>query len=337
MATARPRAHAVMADDAFSLLFDDARRQRFAQLADVPEPMHIADVDDPAFAAALAETEVLITSWGAPEFDAARLARMPRLRAVFHAAGSVREHVSEEFWARGITITSAADANAIPVAEYTLAAILFAGKRALVHVRSQHEDLPWWNGLRDRSIGNLGRAIGIVGFSRTGRRVVEMLHCLDDTEVLVADPFADPAAVAEAGATLVPLADMLPRVDVLSLHAPSLPTTRHMIAAPQLAALRDGATLINTARGSLLDHDALLAECRTGRLDAILDVTEPEPLPASSELRRLPNVAITPHVAGSLGTETRRLTDSALDELEAYVTREPQRHPVHAVDLGKSA
>ncbi|WP_309065577.1 hydroxyacid dehydrogenase [Microbacterium sp.] len=336
-ATNRPRAHAVMADDAFALLFDETRRERFAALADVPAPMHISDVDDPAVADTLAETEVLITSWGAPHFDAARLARMPRLRAVFHAAGSVREHVSDEFWKRGIMITSAADANAVPVVEYTLAAIIFAGKRALVHLRTEFDDARPWNGWAERSIGNVDRTIGIVGFSRIGRRLVEMLRGFDEMDVLVADPFASPDAVRAAGATLVSLHEMLPRVDVLSLHAPALPSTRHMIAGPQLAALRDGATVINTARGALIDHDALLAECRTGRLDAVLDVTEPEPLPASAELRRLPNVAITPHLAGSLGTETRRLTDSALRELEAYIAGEALHYPVEPEDLGRSA
>lgn len=335
---ARPRALAVMASDAYALLFDDARRERLAALTELDGVAHVADIDDPALDSVLAEVEVLITSWGAPAFDAMRLARMPQLKAVFHAAGSVREHVSEEFWARGIVITSAADANAVPVAEFTLAAILLAGKRTLVHVRTPAALHPGWHShLNHANIGNLGRTIGIIGFSRTGRRVVELLRRFDGLDVLVADPFADPAEVEAAGARLLPLPAMLPLVDVLSLHAPALPSTRHMLGAAQLAALRDGATVINTARGSLIDHEALLAECRTGRLDAILDVTEPEPLPVGAELLALPNVAVTPHLAGSLGTETRRLADAALDELEAYVEGRPARHCVDREDLEKSA
>jgi phosphoglycerate dehydrogenase-like enzyme len=163
-----------------------------------------------------------------------------------------------------------------------------------------------------------------------------MLRMLD-VRVLVADPFADPGAVAAAGAELVTLNHLVSQVDVLSLHAPDLPSTHHMIGAAELAALPDGATVINTARGRLLDHDALLAECRTGRLDAVLDVTDPEPLPADSELRRLPNVAITPHIAGSLGTELRRLADSALDELAAFVHGAAPRHPITATDMATTA
>ncbi|MFJ4046277.1 hydroxyacid dehydrogenase [Microbacterium sp. NPDC089987] len=335
MSRIRPRAHAVMDADAFALLFDEPRRDRFASLADVGSRMLITDLDDPAHAALLAETEVLLTSWGAPRLDAERLARMPRLRAVLHAAGSVQHLVSDELWARGIRLTTAADANAMPVAEFTLGAILLAGKRTFTHLRAPHDAT--WNAWTARRIGNVDRTVGIVGFSRIGRRVVELLRPFDGIRPLVADPFADAAAVEAAGATLLPLDEMLPQVDVLSLHAPSLPATRHMIGAAELATLPDGATVINTARGALLDHDALLGECRTGRLDALLDVTEPEPLPADSELRHLPNVAITPHLAGSLGTETRRLADAALNELAAYIAGAPARHPVSRAELAISA
>lgn len=338
MPSSRPRAQAAMSTEAFQLLFDDARRARFEALADVRPPLHISDLNDPHLGDVLSETEVLVTSWGAPRFDAALLDRMPRLRAVFHAAGSIRHLVSEEFWERDIQITTAADANAIPVAEFTLGAILLAGKRALVQLRTPAQLQPeWGRSLNVRAIGNLDRTVGIVGFSRIGRRVTDLLRPFSGLRVLVSDPFADPDDVAAAGAELVPLHEMLPRVAVLSLHAPALPSTRHLISAAELAALPDGATVINTARGSLLDHDALLAQCRVGRLDAILDVTDPEPLPYSSALFELPNVAITPHLAGSLGTETRRLTDSALDELEAFTVGGALRYPVTAASLGTNA
>lgn len=338
MPSSRPRAHAVMSAEAYELLFDEARRHRFAELADVRTPMHIADLTAPGLDELLAEAEVLITSWGAPRFEAPLLDRMPRLRAVFHAAGSIRQHVSEDFWERGIRITTAADANAVPVAEFTLATILLAGKRVFPHVRTPSVAAADWGGnLRDFAIGNLDRTVGLVGFSRIGRRVAELLRPFTGLKVLVADPYADSAEVAAAGAELVALDEMLPRVSVLSLHAPALPSTHHMISVRELAALPDGATVINTARGALLDHDALVAECRTGRLDAVLDVTDPEPLPLDSPLLDLPNVALTPHLAGSLGTETRRLTDSALDELQAYASGVPLLYPMDAVSLARSA
>lgn len=305
------RVRTAMSPDVFELLFDPARLDRLQTL--VPSPPSPIDDGD------LSETEILLTSWGAPRLDAELLDRMPRLRAVVHAAGSVQGLVSDELWERGITVTSAADANAVPVAEYTFASIILAFKRAFVHMRTPSEVLGWGDLVGSPRYGSVGRTVGIVGFSRIGRRVVRMLGQLDDVRILVADPFVSPESVADAGAELVPLETMLGRVDVLSLHAPALPETHHMIGRAELAALHDGATVINTARGWILDHDALFDECAAGRLDAVLDVTEPDPLPADAPLRALPNVALTPHIAGSMGAEARRLADSALDDVETLL------------------
>lgn len=333
-----PEALVVMAPDVYERQFDEVRLDRLRGLARVPEPVLADDLDDPALAGRLSMVEVLLTGWGAPRLDAERLARMPRLRAMLHCAGSVRAHVSPAFWERGIRATSAAEANAVPVAEFTFAAIVLAGKKApfIAADPGTHRS----NGLRiDRygELSNLGRTIGVVGFSRIGRRVVRLVQQLDDVVCLVADPYADPDEVVAAGGIPTPLAELLPRVDVLSLHAPELPSTRHIIGAPQLAALPDHATVINTARGSLIDTAALERECASGRLNAILDVTDPEPLPAASPLYRLPNVMVTPHLAGSLGSELHRLTDAALDELQRYVAGEPFRDEVVSADLALSA
>jgi phosphoglycerate dehydrogenase-like enzyme len=101
--------------------------------------------------------------------------------------------------------------------------------------------------------------------------------------------------------------------------------------------MRDGATLINPARGALVDHDALIAELRTGRISAVLDVTDPEPLPAGSPLYELPNVVLTPHIAGALGTEVRRLGGAAIDEVARYAAGEPFAYPLTAADLDRVA
>ncbi|NHI16599.1 hydroxyacid dehydrogenase [Microbacterium excoecariae] len=334
----RPRTHVTMARETYDLLFDDARRARLGRIAWARQPVFLPDLRDPAAAACLAEVETLVTSWGAAALDAEVLDLMPRLRAVFHAAGTVRDIATPALWERGIVVTTAADHNAIPVAEYTFAAIILATKRAFFHVRRASHGPESWRAHAGRAgYGALGRTIGVVGFSRTGRRVVERLRQLEGARILVADPFADADAVRAAGAELVTLADLLPSVDVLTLHAPELPSTRHMIGARELAALPDGAVLINTARGALVDHDALARACAAGRIDAVLDVTDPEPLPTSSPLLALDNVAVTPHLAGSLGGETRRLADAALDELEAYAAGLPPRHPVRASDMAVGA
>jgi phosphoglycerate dehydrogenase-like enzyme len=160
---------------------------------------------------------------------------------------------------------------------------------------------------------------------------------LDTAAVLVHDPYADAAAVAAEGAQLVELDELLMRSEILSLHLPELPQTRHAIGARELALLPDGATIINTARGSVIDTLALERECVSGRLSAILDVTDPDPLPVGSPLAGLPNVMLTPHIAGSLGTETRRMSAQALAELERFVLGEPALNAVTREALAVSA
>ncbi|MCI1748810.1 MAG: hydroxyacid dehydrogenase [Acidipropionibacterium sp.] len=233
--------------------------------------------------------------------------------------------------------------NADPVAQYTLAALLWSGKRVPWLARGARDLLdPQTRADGVLELSNWHRRIGIIGFSRVGRAVLEalaqpFLRRTMAPRLLVADPYADAARVAEAGAELVGLDELLGRSDVVSLHAPNTPETRGMIGAREFSLMPDGATFINTARGALVDHDALLAECSSGRLSAILDVTDPEPLPADSPLLNCPGIVITPHVAGSLGTEIDRMADGALDELERLVAGRPPREPVPLAELARLA
>ncbi|MFJ6635555.1 hydroxyacid dehydrogenase [Streptomyces sp. NPDC091376] len=320
-------------------LFTDAHRARLATLTRT-DPRFVAhDLADPspAVAAALAEAELLLTCWGVTPLDERVLDAAPRLRAVVHAAGSVKHHITQACWDRGIVVTSAAAANALPVAEYTLAAILFANKRVL-HSRRRYHQLrashDWREELHDA--GNYGRTVGVVGASRIGRRVIELLRPFD-LRVLLYDPYTDAAEAARLGAEAVTLDGLCLRSDVVTVHAPEIPATRHMFDARRLALMPDGATLINTARGSLVDTDALLPELVSGRLGAVLDVTEPDVPPADSPLYDLPNVLLTPHVAGSLGQELHRMADLALDEVERYALGRPFADPVVPAALNHSA
>jgi phosphoglycerate dehydrogenase-like enzyme len=318
--------------------FGPEEETRLRELARLGEPVRVTAYDTPEAKERLADVEVLLTSWGAPRITAEVLDLAPNLRAVLHCAGTVRPLVSDAVWERGLLVTNAVAENALPVAEFTVAAIFMAGKKApfLANIaRTRRDD---WSYLGEHEIlSNRDRVVGIVGFSRTGRQVVARLTVQgsgpETREILVADPFADAAAVAEAGARLVPLDELLAASDIVSLHVPELPSTRKLIGARELALMPDGATLINTARGAVVDTAALEDECATGRIYAMLDVTEPEPLPASSVLYDLPNVMITPHIAGSLGTETRRMTAAALDELERYGRGDSPRSAVTRADM----
>lgn len=288
--------------------------------------------------ALLARTEVLITGWATPLVDASVIDRMPRLRAVLHSAGTVRGIVDDVVMERGILVSTQAEANAVPVAEFTLAAVLLANKAVLVPATA---DYPRYDEHRGPGVGNYGKRVGLVGASRTGRLVIEALR-RHDLEVVVYDPYLSSAAADLLGVTAVGLDELVATSDVVSVHAPETSETQNMIDARRLALLRDGAVLINTSRGSLVDTAALEAELarRTadGRgLTVVLDVTEPDPLPASSPLLADPRVLVTPHVAGSKGTELRRLAQGVVDELARLVSGEPLAHLVDHATLARSA
>src|SRR4029079_10227661 len=140
--------------------------------------------------------------------------------------------------------------------------------------------------------------IGIIVASASGRRVMKLLAPLDVT-LLLYDPYCTPEIAAQHGATLVGLHELLRHSEIVTLHAPVTPETIGMLGAAEFATMRDGALFINTARGRLIDHDALLGELQRGRLAALLDVTDPnEPLPHDSPFFALENCTVLPHMAG---------------------------------------
>ncbi|MEZ5238759.1 MAG: NAD(P)-dependent oxidoreductase [Microthrixaceae bacterium] len=186
------------------------------------------------------------------------------------------------------------------------------------------------------AVGNRHKRVGLVGASHVGRLTRELLAA-HELEVAFADPYLSAAEAASMGAGKMDLDELCAWCDVLSLHAPEVDSTRGMIGAAQLSLLHDGATVVNTARGALIDTDALLGELASGRLQAILDVTHPEPLAADSALRRLPNVLLTPHIAGAVGSETERLADLAITEVQRFVAGEPPLHPVLRSDMARIA
>ncbi|MEV5434004.1 hydroxyacid dehydrogenase [Streptomyces sp. NPDC052701] len=327
--TERPRALFAMTAQNVPLVFPPEVLARLRESVRVDPALVAQDLTDPRIRPTLGRTEILITGWGCPRLDAAVLDAAPRLRAVLHSAGSVKGFATPELGRRGIAVSSAADANALPVAEYTLAMILLAGKDVLAaRDRLRAERTAAGPGLVP-GIGNHGRRVGVVGASRVGRRVLALLRPFDLRPALT-DPYADERQAAALGVPLLPLDELLRTSSVVTLHAPGTPGTRGLIGRRELALMPDGAVLINTARGSLVDTAALTAELRTGRLAAILDVTDPEPLPADSPLYDLPNAFVTPHLAGSQGNELARLGRTVAEEAARLVAGDGL---AHAVDL----
>lgn len=276
----------------------------------------------------LDEMEVLFTGWGGPQLDAALLTRMPRLRVVFHGAGTIRAITSDYFWERGIGIASAAAQNSIPVVEFTLGAILLSFKRAWQHaheMRSHRAHLP----LRRLPMATgCGATIGLVSLGLIGAGVAARLRAFD-VKILAHDPLLASARFSELGVEAVSLEELFDRSDIVSLHTPLLPDAVGMVDKRLLARLKTGATFINTARGGLVNEPDLIA-CLRARPDvqAIIDVTDPEPPTPDSALYDLPNVFLTPHIAGSIGTECRRMGRAMIDEFHRYECGEALHYAV---------
>lgn len=314
-----PRPHVVVLagnEALLDALFPEPLRARLTGLAEA-QFLSCTAWEEPVVRQALSGADVLVAGWGAPLLGQAELDDAPRLRAVLHAGGWAGSVVDLGEAARHrLALSDAGDANAEPVAEFTLSAILAAGKDLDRSVRIYRERQAFIDREAEfPQAGNYRRTVGIVGASRIGRRVLQLLRPFD-LEVLLSDPTITPEEAAPLGARHVKLDELLRRSDIVSLHVPVTEQTKGMIGAGELALLQSGATLINTSRGAVLDQEALVEEIRNGRLKAILDVTEPDPLPAGHPLFTLPGVVLTPHMAGAVGLEISRLGEFVLAELE---------------------
>ncbi|MGC4940285.1 hydroxyacid dehydrogenase [Kribbella sp. DT2] len=284
----------------------------------------------------LADVDVLVTSWGGPQLTSEVLASAPRLKLVLYGAGSVRAIVTPESWARGVRVTTANEVIAASVAEFTLAQVLYAlkhGWRYVLGSRARGESLP----RATNEPGANGSVVGLMSLGATGRATARLLS-RHDVVLQTYDPYVDPAVAASLGVRQVSLEELFSTSDVVSLHAPVLPATRKVVGTDLLRSMKPDATLINTARGALIDEDALIAVLQERPdLFAVLDVTDPEPPLPGSPLFTLPNVVVTPHLAGTLNTERRRHGRLMAEELARYVAGEPLQHEAFESAQARSA
>lgn len=303
-------------------------RQRLEQCGNVTYLPSATTHKSPESAGALAAAEVVLTGTGTAMLDEDDLDRAPKLQAIVHAAGTLRPIVGESAYDRGIRLSSQAAANALPVAEYAVAMILLELKGVPLTERLYR---------RERAAidvdavlaryGNYDRRVGIVSASNIGRRVIELLLPFD-LDLVVFDPYLSQESAAELGVSNAGLPELLATSDLVSIHAPLLPETRGMIGAKELSLLRDGTVLVNTSRGAVIDQQALVTELLSGRIRAVLDVTDPEVPDSDSPLWDLENLVLTPHVAGSRGLELRRIGERAVEEVERLSRGEELRYEV---------
>ena len=324
-----PKGLFLLNPDAYERIYGEPEREAIRARVDITAPLQTrqsieADPD------VLSDVEMIFSGWGMAELTEDFLRAAPNLKVVFYGAGSIRYFATDAAWDRGIVITSAYAANAVPVSEYTLAQILLSLKRTWYYARQIKEEQRWIS--KGSVPGAFESTVGLISLGKIGRLVAERLQPFD-LKVLAYDPYV-PSAEAEAlGVELVELDHVFERADVVSLHAPKLPETLGMITGAHLAAMKENATFINTARGAIVREQEMI-EVLQSRSDlyAILDVTDPEPPVPASPLYTLPNVVLTPHIAGSIGTECRRMGQTMVAELARYLAGEPLRWSISRED-----
>lgn len=278
--------------------------------------------DSPELRSEIANADVLMTTWHSPFITADMLGQESRVKLIAHCGGEVKSRVAEDVF-ETVMITNAADPMARGVAEMALGLMLTLVRRIPDYAAEMRSGVSRTNEYVSEGETMLGRRVGIVGFGRIGRAFAKLLPPLG-VEVLVSDPHATSDSVAAYDAKLVQLDELVSSCSVVVLCAALTPETRGMFDKRRLSRLRDGSYLINVARGGLIDLEALLSELRTGRITAALDVTDPlEPLPPDHELRKLPNVILTPHIAAG-GIEMRQaIGATAVAEVIRFAKGEP--------------
>ncbi len=321
----RPSAVYILSDHAAGLIYGPKERADIERLVSV-----IGPVMTPQTACdhteALRQAEVILSGWGGPRLDAAFLEQVPALRLVLYGAGAVSGVVTDASWARGVRVVSGWAANAQPVAEYTLAAILLSLKRFWWFANTVRTEQRW---PAEREVtGAYGATVGLLSLGAIGRRVCSLLRPFD-LQVVAWDPIAPDALFHDMNARRVDLETLFTEADVVSVHTPWLPETEGLVTGDLLARMKPNAAFINTSRGAVVNELELVDVLRRrSDLQAILDVTWPEPPESGSPLYSLPNVVLTPHIAGSMGAECQRMGRYMVEELQRWLSGEPLRWEV---------
>ena len=273
--------------------------------------------------------EVIFSTWGMPSFSEEEIRSIfPQLKAVFYAAGSV-QGFARPFLHCHIKVFSAWAANGVPVAEYTTAQIVLANKGFFAAGR-------WMsNGLVEQARavfshypGNYGEKVGIIGAGMIGKLVIGMLKQYQ-LQVKVFDPFLPEEAAITLGVEKCSLEEIFAECLVVSNHLANNQQTTGMLTGQHFASMRPYATFLNTGRGAQVVEAELAAVLRERPdLTAILDVTEPEPPEAGHAFYELPNCILTPHIAGSSGSEVHRMAEYMKQEYERFVRNVQCRYEV---------
>jgi len=278
--------------------------------------------------AQLADVQFLLSAtWPVGETE---LAAAPQLKMVQHQGVGYDKIDTAACAARGIPFAICPAGTTVGVAEHTLLLILAVYKHLVLadtHLR-QGTWLQW--GLRATSFELAGKTLGLLGFGRIGQAVARRAHAFD-AQLLYHDPFlpAPPPAAVELGAIPVALDVLLAQADIVSVHVPATPQTRHLLGAAQFAQMKRSAILINTARGAVVDEAALIAALERGTIaGAGLDVFAQEPINPDNPLLKLDTVVLTPHISAGTADAFRTKMQFAFANFQRCAAGEAIEHRV---------
>lgn len=303
-----------------------------ARLREMTEVLH----DDPPAAITkefliqnLPSADIVLTSWDTALLDADVIAAAPHLKFIGHAAGSVRPVVSEAVWQNNIRVMSAASAISYGVAEFCLGLILTTTKRVFWLAQGVRQG-QWMEAAS--SFGGLfelyQQKVGVIGAGHIGKHLIRLLRNFD-CQILAYDPFLTAEQAAELGCVKADtLEELFCQCRVVSLNAPTNEGTRHMLRGHHFAALPRGAVFLNTAGGTQIHEEEFLAELRKGRFVACIDRCLEEPCTLDHAYRTLPNVILTPHIAGVAAENRLRIGTYVVDEITRWINNQPLQHEV---------
>ena len=328
MSVSRPRVVILSSSQCRKQYVTDPDLQRLAQFAD-PEWIECTDnppagdqeAPDGALIGRIGAAQAIVTGAGTPKLTAEVMDRLPSLRFIGDMDGdrfAGRVDV-EAAWERNIRVVDTTNGTSYPVSEWALAMIIICLRNAGMHFRNMIA------GITTRSYeergyldGDLfGKTVGLIGCGHIGRRLIKFLKPFE-APVYVYDPYL-PREMADAlGFTLTSLENVLTKTDVIVCLAPITPRTHGLIGAREIELIPPGKVFVNVSRGQIVDSGALIARLKRGDLVAGLDVFDPEPVPSDSEVLGLPNVFLSPHLAGVTAPSYPRMFSLMVDELERF-------------------
>ncbi|MFW5988049.1 MAG: hydroxyacid dehydrogenase [bacterium] len=333
--TTKPKVLLIVKKDLYSLIFSHIEEQ-FEEKFDLIK-IYSDQLDQDNLSKDLPDlsgVKAYVTSWRSPAVNQEFLNLMPDLEIVAHAAGSIKNYVCEQAFENDIKVTSAHMALAPSVAETTLMLTLMGLK--LYKKQSKRIEAGKYRTPEPVGYELLEKTVGLIGYGRIARCFRQLLTGFN-TEVLAYDPYLEQKQIASEDVKLVELDELLSSSHVVSLHAPGIKENDKIIDAGVLVKMQDDTLIVNTARGILIDEDALYDELKTGRLRAALDVTRNEPLPLDSPLRELDNFIVTPHIGGYTFDSRRHAGELILEELCRHFQGEELQHEAQIKQLDHRA